>query len=245
MNPSPVEFRSGVISPMECLKEGWAAIKGQYWLIFGIVFVGLLLGNAVPVFLWGPMMCGVYLCLLRKLRGQPVDFGLLFKGFDYFSQSLIPAALQFLPGLVMFVLYFIVLLVYATTAAPRGYVTQAEASEYFTTMMLMYLGFIIAFIVVAWGVMIFLLFPYALIVDRGLSGWDSVKTSANAGLANFPGILALLLLSLLLMFAGVLACYVGAFLTWPIALASWTVAYRRIFGDPPQTDDGLPSAAAA
>jgi len=245
MTPNLPEIRRGVVSPIECLKEGWAAIKGQYWLIFGIVFVGVLIGNAVPVFLWGPMMCGIYLCLLRKLRGQPLDFAMLFKGFDYFAQSLIPAALQFLPGLVMFVLYFIVLLVYATTAAPRGYVTQAEASEYFTTMMLMYLGFIIAFIVVAWGVMIFLLFSYALIVDRGLSGWDSVKTSANAGLANFPGILALLLLSLLLMFAGVLACYVGAFLTWPIALASWTVAYRRIFGDPPQTDDGLPSAAAA
>lgn len=245
MTANAPEIRRGVVSPMECLKEGWAAIKGQYWLIFGIVFVGLLVGNAVPIFLWGPMMCGVYLCLLRKLRGQPVDFALLFKGFDYFSQSLIPAALQFLPGLVMFVLYFIILLVYMTTAAPRGYVTQAEASAYFTTIMLMYLGFIIAFLVVAWGVLIFLLFPYTLIVDRELSGWDSVKTSAKAGLANFPGILALLLLSLLLMFVGVLACYVGAFLTWPIALTSWTVAYRRIFGDPPQTDGGLPSPAAA
>lgn len=245
MTATAPEISRGVVAPVECLKEGWASIKDQYWLIFGIVFVGLLVGNAIPIFLWGPMMCGVYLCLLRKLRGQPVDFGMLFKGFDYFSQSLIPAALQFLPGLVMFALYFMILLVYITTAAPRGYVSQAEASAYFTTIMLMYLGFIIAFLVVAWGVLIFLLFPYALIVDRGLSGWDSVKTSARAGLANFPGILALLLLSLLLMFVGVLACYVGAFLTWPIALTSWTVAYRRIFGDPPQTDDGLPSAAVA
>lgn len=245
MSANAPEIRRGVVSPMECLKEGWAGIKDQYWLIFGIVFVSLLVGNAVPVFLWGPMMCGMYLCLLRKLRGQPVDFGMLFKGFDYFSQSLIPAALQFLPGLVMFVVYFIVLFAYVSIAAPEGYVTQAEASAYFTTIMMMYLGFMIAFLVVAYVVMFFLLFPYALIVDRGLSGMDAVKTSAKAVLGNFPGILGLMLLSLLLMFAGVLACYVGAFLTWPIAFASWTVAYRKVFGDPMLTTAEAPWPAAA
>ena len=29
MNPNPMEFRSGVISPVECLKEGWQLIKDQ------------------------------------------------------------------------------------------------------------------------------------------------------------------------------------------------------------------------
>jgi hypothetical protein len=36
MNPSPLEFRTGVIKPLECIKEGWALIKDQYWLFFGI-----------------------------------------------------------------------------------------------------------------------------------------------------------------------------------------------------------------
>jgi uncharacterized membrane protein len=191
------------------------------------------------------MMCGIYLCLLRKLRGQSVDFGMLFKGFDYLAQSLVPAALQFIPGLVMFIVYFIVLLAYMSTAAPEGRVSQAEASAYFMTIMLMYLGFMIAFLIVAWGVMVFFIFPYALIVDRGLSGLEAVKTSATAALANFGGILGLLLLSLLMMFAGMLACYVGAFLTWPIAFASWTVAYRRVFGDPAPTIAETPPPAAA
>jgi hypothetical protein len=245
MSPNTVEIRSGVVSPVGSLKEGWAGIKDQYWLMFGIVFVGTLIGNVVPIFLWGPMMCGVYLCLLRKLRGQRVELGMLFKGFDYFASSLVPGAVQFLPLVIMFVLYFIILFVFMTTAAPRGYVTQAEASEFFMTIMLMYLGFLIALVIVGWSMMIFLLFPYALIVDRRLSGWDSVKTSIRAGLANFPGIFGLLLLSLLLMFAGVLACYVGAFLTWPIAFASWAIAYRKIFGDPPPDGDTFPQAVAA
>ncbi|MGQ0760531.1 MAG: hypothetical protein ACT4OT_00735 [Acidobacteriota bacterium] len=245
MTPNFPEIRRGVVSPMECLKEGWAAIKGQYWLIFGIVFVGVLIGNAVPVFLWGPMMCGIYLCLLRKLRGQPLDFAMLFKGFDYFAPSLVPGAVQFLPLLLLFIVYFIILFAFATIAAPTGYVSQAEANEFVTTIMLMYAGFIIAMVIVSWSIMIFLLFPYALIVDHGLSGWESVKTSARAALANFPGIFGLLLLSLLLMFAGVLACYVGAFLTWPIAFTSWAIAYRKVFGDPPPTPEALPQAVAA
>ena len=93
--------------------------------------------------------------------------------------------------------------------------------------------------------MVFLLFPYALIVDRGLSGLDAVKTSVRASLANFGGLLGLMILSLLMILAGVLACYVGAILVWPITFASWTVAYRRVFGDPPQTDDTMPVAVAA
>jgi len=37
MNPNPVEFRSGVISPVECVKEGWQLIKDQYWLFSGLL----------------------------------------------------------------------------------------------------------------------------------------------------------------------------------------------------------------
>lgn len=238
------EIHRGVISPAECLKEAWVALKGQYWLILGIVFVGVLIGNVVPIFLWGPMMCGIYLCLLRRLRGQPVDFGMLFKGFDYFAPSLVPGVVQFVPLFLLFIVYLIILFAFATIAAPTGHVSQAEANEFLTTIMLMYAGFIIALVVVGWITMIFLLFPYALIVDRGLSGWESVRTSARAALANFPGIFGLLLLSLLFTFAGVLACYVGAFLTWPIVFTSWAIAYRKIFGDPP-TPTEAPQAAAA
>ena len=235
MTPMTPEIRTGVVAPVECLKEAWATIKDQYWLIFGVVFLGTFIGNAVPIFLWGPMMCGVYLCLLRKLRGRPLELGMLFKGFDYFAPSLVPGALQVLPAVLLLIVYFIVFFAFMATAQ-SGHMTQAEASEFLMTVVLMYLVFLIALVLAGWATMIFLLFPYALIVDRGLSGWESVKTSARAGLANFPGIFLLLLLSLLLMFGGVLVCYVGAFLTWPIIFTSWAIAYRRIFGDPPGPD---------
>lgn len=51
------------LRPIELLKEGRQLVGEQYWLFVGITFVGMLVGNAVPMaILLGPMMCGIYLC---------------------------------------------------------------------------------------------------------------------------------------------------------------------------------------
>ncbi len=46
MTPEQSDFRVGVIKPVECIKEGWALIKDQYWLFFGLTIVTMLLGGA-------------------------------------------------------------------------------------------------------------------------------------------------------------------------------------------------------
>lgn len=244
MTPYTPEIRRGVISPVACLKEGWAGIKDQYWLFLGIVFVGAFVGGAVPVVLFGPMMCGVYLCLLRKLRGQPVDFAMMFKGFDYFVPGLVAAAIQFIPMFVILVPFYIIMFVIMMSQAPHGRASPDEASAYLTTMLLVYFAFMAVVLFVSLIVMIFFLFPYALIVDRKMSGLEAVKASAKAGIANFGGILGLLLLNFLLVLAGVLVCYVGAFLTIPISFASYATAYRKVFGDPPEAAEAGSITAA-
>ena len=237
MTVNPPEIRRGVISPMECLKEGWAGIKDQYWLFFGIMFVGLFIGSAVPVVLYGPMMCGVFLCLLRKLRGQPVEFAMLFKGFDYFMPGLVAAAIQSIPMFVVLVPFYIIMFVLMMASAPSGRGSSEEASAYVLTVVLLYFAFLVVVLIVSLVIMIFFLFPYALIVDRKMSGLDAVKLSIKAGTANFGGIFALLLLNFLLVIAGVFVCYVGAFFTLPLSWASYATAYRKIFGDPLQIAD--------
>ena len=119
MTPDNIQFRTGVIKPVECLKEGWALIKDQYWLFLGIVFVGVFIASAVPLVLIGPMMVGIYLCFFRKMRGEPVEFGTLFKGFDYFAQSLIAALIQAIPMVVVIVPMYIVMVVMMITSVPR------------------------------------------------------------------------------------------------------------------------------
>jgi len=231
MTPDNIQFRTGVIKPVECVKEGWALIKDQYWLFLGIVFVGIFVGGAVPIVLIGPMMVGIYLCFFRRMRGEPVDFGLLFKGFDYFAQSLIAAVIQMIPLIVVMVPAYIIMFALMMTSMPRGGGRMdPDASSRF---LITFLGFELVFVTVicAVGIVvgIFFLFAFPLIADRGLSGLDAIKLSIKAGKANFGGILSLLLLNLAMGILGVLACYVGVFFLMPISLASYAVAYRRVF----------------
>src|SRR6266849_2603792 len=119
MNPDPLEPNSGVVAPFECLKEGWAAIKDRYWLFLGLALVAMLIGGAVPIVLIGPMMCGLYLCLFGKMRGAPVEFGELFKGFDYFVQGLVAAAIQTVPIFIVLVLSYLILFAFSIATLPH------------------------------------------------------------------------------------------------------------------------------
>ena len=94
MNPDFAEYRRGVIRPVECIKDGWEMIKDQYWLFFGISIVGMLIAGAFAIVLMGPMMVGIFLCLLQRQRNEPVEFGTLFKGFDLFVPSLIVTVIK-------------------------------------------------------------------------------------------------------------------------------------------------------
>src|SRR3979409_1211457 len=197
MTPDNTQFRTGVIKPVECVKEAWALIKDQYRLFLGITFVGVFVGGAVPLVLIGPMMVGIYLCLFRKMRGEPVDFGTLFKGFDYFAQSLIAALLQMIPMVVVMVPAYIIMFVLMMTSMPRngGRISPDESSTFLFTFLGFELVFIVVVMTVGIVVTIFFLLAFPLIADRNLSGVDAVKLSIKAAKANFGGILGLILVN--------------------------------------------------
>ena len=231
MTPNPTEFNRGVISPMECIKEGWALIKDQYWLFFGITVVGLLVGGAVPIVLLGPMMVGIFLCLQQRQRNQPVEFGLLFKGFDQFVPSLIVAVLKMIPIFIILIPYYIFVFAMMATM-PRGPRPNPEDAQGFVFAFLgMELLFAAIIITVSLVVEIFFMFAFPLVADRKMPGLDAVKLSFKAGRANMGGILGLMLLNALFVILGILACIVGVYFYLPIAIASQAVAYRRVFPD--------------
>lgn len=232
-------FRTGVIKPVECIKEGWALIKDQYWLFFGISVVGMILGGAVPIVLIGPMMVGIFMCYFGKMRGEQVEFGTLFKGFDHFAQSLIAALIQMIPMVVVMVPAYIIMFAVMIASMPRGgRMSPDESSAFAITFIASYLGFFVVIVIVALITSIFFMFAFPLIADRGLSGMDAIKLSIKAGKANAGGIFSLVLLNFLLGFVGVLACYVGAFLIMPISFAANAVAFRRVF---PESQQIFPS----
>src|SRR3990172_4452260 len=101
-NQTAVSFNRNAVEPLRCIREGWALIKDQYWLFVGMSVVGLLIGSVVPFgILLGPMMCGIYLSLFQRRRGGPVEFGNLFKGFDYFGESIVATLLHMIPVFVI------------------------------------------------------------------------------------------------------------------------------------------------
>lgn len=222
------EFRSKAVEPVECIKAGWSLIRDQYWLFVGLTAVGFLIGSFVPLgVLLGPMMCGIYLALFKTRRAQPVEFSDLFKGFDYFGDSLVATLLHVVPILVIFIPSYIVFYIALFFLIPRNNDPDSGA-------LLGFFGFFVVFWIVMMVVLIIVsvgfTFAYPLIVDRRLSGLNAVKLSIKAAMANFWQLLGMLLLNGFLSFIGVLFCYVGVFLVLPVGFAAIVAAYEQVFG---------------
>jgi hypothetical protein len=227
MSTSLPEFNRGAIRPVECLRAGWDLIKDQYWLFMGMAFLSIMIGSAVPLgILMGPMMCGLYMALLRRQRGETVTFDMLFKGFDYLKESVIATLIHVVPVLLVLVPTYVIsfAIFFSTFKAPRRG-QPPDLLPFFA----FFTAVIVVIIVISLALGAFFIFAYPLIVDRGLSGVDAVKTSIRAAAANLGGILGLLLLTTLLGLAGVLLCYVGAFFVMPVSFAAWSIAYRQVF----------------
>jgi len=224
-----IEFRRNAVEPMECIKAGWNLIRNQYWLFVGMTAVGVMIGSVVPLgLLMGPMMCGLYLALFQTRRGQPIEFGILFKGFDYFGDSVVATLLHMIPIVVVFVPSYI--LFYVGLFVIMG----QQGGEPNSAALLGFFGFFAIFWLVMMVILITLsvvfTFAYPLIVDRRLSGIEAVKLSIKAALANFWRLLGLLLMTGLMSFVGVLCCYIGVFLAMPVSLAAIATAYEQVFG---------------
>lgn len=226
-SPTPT-FTPGAVQPMVCLRAGYDLIRDQYWLFVGMCFVGILIGSAVPLgILMGPMMCGLYVAIFQKHRGKQVEFGTLFKGFDYLGESIIATLIHVIPIVIVIVPFYIVFYGFLLFVVPRS-------GEPDPTALLGFFGvFFVLFIVVMLLILlvsVLFTFTYPLIVDRRLGGVDAVRTSARAALANFWPLLGLLLLTGLMGFLGVLLCYVGMFLVFPVTFAATSMAYGQVFG---------------
>jgi uncharacterized membrane protein len=226
-----IPINRGAVGPIECLTDGWRLIKDQYWFFVGISVVGMIIGSLAPLgILLGPCMCGIYYCLMRQEQGKRVEFSMLFKGFDYFIESLIATLLMIIPMFAVIVPVYLVFLVFFLRTMPNQPNVRPDPTAVWGLLGMVGTLFIVV-IAISLIVQIVFMFIYPLIVHHGLGGVDAVKLSARAGFANLWGIVGLVLLNALFGLAGVLCCYIGAFFILPIQFASIWVAYRRVFGE--------------
>ncbi len=223
------EIRTGVIRPVECVKEGWALIKSDYWILFAILFVGAIIGSFSLYILLGAMTCGIFYCYLQAIDGRQVSFDGLWKGFDFFK-----------PGLIV-MLFIIVPMIFVHSPLIIATVVGPNLGEEELTGLLIgafAVEFIFVFVMVCFHTL--LMFSFPLIVDRKLGAIAAMKTSGRAVWRNLGGVTGLILANMGLMLLGYLALCIGIYFVIPVIIAGNVVAYRKVFPAPQNRDFNSP-----
>lgn len=216
------EFTVGQIHAVECYKEGWAIIKDEYWLMFAITLVGLLIGGFTFYILLGAMVCGIFLCFLQKIDTGKVSFENLWKGLNYFLPSLIVMLIAVVPTIIVYAIIYLPLVM---TATMGDKISQDE----FAGLMLgsAAVDFVVVLIIVCFHTLI--LFAFPLIVDRKLPAFSALKLSIKAIWKNLGGFVGIIGVYFVLSILGALACGIGVYFMLPIMFAGFAVAYRKVF----------------
>lgn len=232
-----IVFNSSAINAGDCISDGMALIQPNYWLFLGMTFLGVIIGGCIPcvsIFLAGPVMVGIYYALFTQMREQPVEFGMMFKGFEKFVPAMVVGIISSLPEVAGEGLR---LTANFSDLALRGVVPPENAGQSSPTfaftggiIVLMICLFIVGIIFTfAWRVTFTFALP--LIADHNIDIGEALKLSARAGWANWSGLLVLFIFQVLVGMVGVLLLCIGVFFVMPIIQASSAVAYRQVFPD--------------
>jgi uncharacterized membrane protein len=227
-----IQFSRGAIDAPGCVSNGWELVKRNYWMYFGICLVAIILAviPLVNIFIIGPVVVGVYYTLLRDMRGEPVEFGMMFKGFDRFVPAMVVGLLASLPGIVLQMVritFNISNLVLNGGRHRGGDISGADAV--FAGMSMLYMTFVFFMIVlsIVWHLAFFFALP--LLAEHDLSPVDAIKLSANAVMSNVGGVVVLILIQVGIGILGALVCCVGWFFILPIVYAANAFAFRQVF----------------
>jgi uncharacterized membrane protein len=235
---SNIPFNRSAIDAGECVSSGWNLVKPNYWMYFGITLIALLLISCVPCInflLIGPVSVGVYYVMLRGMRGEPVDLGMMFKGFEKFVPAMVVGLIQGLPGIIWTVLdYGINIARLISGGFDKGSSGTFYRPEIFDNPLMaglsvLYVGMALLFagISIVWGLTF--VFAPAIMAEHDLGPLEVLKLSARAALSNIGGLILLVLLQILLAILGVVALCIGVFFVVPVLYAATAVAYRQVF----------------
>ena len=230
------QYIKGGIDATGCISNAWEMIKPNYWLFFGISLLTYVLIACIPclnVILMGPVMGGVYYTAFRAMRGEPIEFGMMFKGFERFLPLMVVGIVQSVPSII----YQMFDISIRISNASLGSILQGRSSGdgdlaiaggYLAVIVIVSLLLMIFAIV--WGISFAFAIPI-IVENENMSPIDALKLSARAAWSNVGGIVVLAILSFLVAFVGVLALCIGVFFVLPVIWVAWAFAYRQVFPD--------------
>ncbi|MEO5860537.1 MAG: hypothetical protein ABIR33_16520 [Pyrinomonadaceae bacterium] len=240
------QYYKSAIDATGCISNAWNLIKPNYWLFFGVSFVAALIigaisyipfiGAVIAALLSPLVMAGVYYIALRAMRGEAVDFGMMFKGFEKAGPLLVIGAISSAPTII-----FTIVNVFLQTGQVlleaimknRGRNQFQGAPEIAAAGGVIVLVFAVLgiFLIVGliWGITFAFAVPIA--IDQDVDALTAIKLSARSSWANFGGVFVLMILGFLIMLGGFIACCFGMFFVLPIVNVAWAFAYRQVFPD--------------
>jgi uncharacterized membrane protein len=238
-----IQFQRGAIDASGCIGNGWEMVKQNYGLFLGMTLVAIVLGGCIPcvsLFISGPVMGGVYFVILRQMRGEPVEFGMMFKGFEKFVPLMVIGIVQAVPEIIGQGLRFGVQFGQIGLDSTRG----RRSGDFFQSpgidpdifaglaagmlIVIAIVAVVIILFAVVWRFLLFFAIPLAMEYDLGPV--DAMKLSARAAMANVGGLIVLFIFEFLVSLLGLIMCLIGMFLVAiPIIYVANAIAYRQVF----------------
>ncbi len=225
-----IQFVRGAIDASDCVANAFELVKRRFGLYLGMGIVTILAISCIPIvniILLGPMMGGFSYVVLKDMRNEPVDFGMLFKGFEKFVPLLVIGLIQGIPAIILQILQYTVDL--TSLAGSQGSPGEFGALSVFTGgIFFLYFGYMIFQII--WSLAT--TFAVPLIIEHDTDIGETIRLSLSAVFANLGGLILLAILNFVVGLIGVIALCVGIFVAIPIAFAANVFAYRMVFPAP-------------
>jgi hypothetical protein len=192
--------RHATIDISSALSRGWALVRDHLAVLVGATVLGWLVtvGLAfVPVLGWivgFVLLGGLDYMFLRRIRGEEVQLGDVFAGFNLALLDLT------MTGLVKWLL---------TTL---GFILCVLPGIYLAV------GYV---------------FALPLAIDKKMEFWTAMEVSRRVVHEHWWSVFALVIVLILVVLAGFLACGIGELITIPLASAALMYVYEDLFGAPP------------
>jgi uncharacterized membrane protein len=211
-----------------CISKAWEVMKANFGAMVGVPLLVFLvmgaggmvpfIGSCISLVITGPLMGGLYLYLLKQIRGQGATIGDAFSGFSRnFVQlmlaSLVTSLLAYLP-LLPFGIYFFARNI-GRGAPDFGVLDGVLLGVGILTLM---------YLAIAW------MFTVPLVVDKGMHFWPAMQVSRRVVNHQFGSFLLLILVSIAISLAGMLALCVGLLVAMPLIFTAYACAYEQLFG---------------
>ena len=238
--PSDVLTRGCVLDVGACLARAaevyrtrFGVVAGggiTYLLIQGVIFVmGLIpfIGSVFSIgslFVIGQLLAGLYLVVLKAIRGQVTDLNDLF----------VPLKTNYVQLLLC---YLVVALITGLAAAPGAVLMTVPIAIMIARdavdallVTLSAVGLILLLLPVLYLTVIWW-FSLPLVLDKCLGFWQAMETSRKVVHQHWFTVFAVLLVFCLLYVVGMSLCCVGLFFAYPLCVALKMCAYETLFSE--------------